>query len=202
MKVSMTTEVDHFPLFLFDFPPWLCRSLQEAKQLDKMKSAMRKGQVLLKKKEEKLSQLESSLLEEVSAGGAAAWACLARSGWQIPCLPSAGNIWGRCSACGCGADSEQLGKAAGFELGGEEGRSRRVGRMEPALLTQEASGPAQLCLRRRGLGLQMRAHETFAQALVPGAESAQPVRDLGDLFKAQKAFDFCLVGPIRLLDGC
>lgn len=39
--------------------------LQEAKQLDKMKSAMRKGQVLLKKKEEKLSQLESSLLEEV-----------------------------------------------------------------------------------------------------------------------------------------
>uniref|UniRef100_A0A8B9F843 Centrosomal protein of 164 kDa n=1 Tax=Amazona collaria TaxID=241587 RepID=A0A8B9F843_9PSIT len=39
---------------------------EEAKQLDKMKSAMRKGQVLLKKKEEKLSQLESSLLEELS----------------------------------------------------------------------------------------------------------------------------------------
>ncbi|NXD64352.1 CE164 protein, partial [Eolophus roseicapillus] len=39
---------------------------EEAKQLDKMKSAMRKGQVLLKKKEEKLSQLESSLLEEFS----------------------------------------------------------------------------------------------------------------------------------------
>uniref|UniRef100_A0A8C4V5D4 Centrosomal protein of 164 kDa n=1 Tax=Falco tinnunculus TaxID=100819 RepID=A0A8C4V5D4_FALTI len=39
---------------------------EEAKQLDKMKSAMRKGQVLLKKKEEKLSQLESSLLEEIS----------------------------------------------------------------------------------------------------------------------------------------
>ncbi|NXP07271.1 CE164 protein, partial [Thinocorus orbignyianus] len=39
---------------------------QEAKQLDEMKSAMRKGQVLLKKKEEKLSQLESSLLEELS----------------------------------------------------------------------------------------------------------------------------------------
>ncbi|KFV78846.1 Centrosomal protein of 164 kDa, partial [Struthio camelus australis] len=39
---------------------------EEAKQLDKMKSAMRKGQVLLKRKEEKLSQLESSLLEELS----------------------------------------------------------------------------------------------------------------------------------------
>ncbi|KFP05493.1 Centrosomal protein of 164 kDa, partial [Calypte anna] len=39
---------------------------EEAKQLDKMKSAMRKGHVLLKKKEEKLSQLESSLLEELS----------------------------------------------------------------------------------------------------------------------------------------
>ncbi|XP_074832798.1 centrosomal protein of 164 kDa [Carettochelys insculpta] len=39
---------------------------EESKQLDKMKSAMQKGQVLLKKKEEKLSQLESSLLEEVS----------------------------------------------------------------------------------------------------------------------------------------
>ncbi|KAM9255818.1 centrosomal protein of 164 kDa [Cariama cristata] len=39
---------------------------EEAKQLDKMKSTMRKGQVLLKKKEEKLSQLESSLLEELS----------------------------------------------------------------------------------------------------------------------------------------
>ncbi|NXS66480.1 CE164 protein, partial [Pandion haliaetus] len=39
---------------------------EEAKQLDTMKSAMRKGQVLLKKKEEKLSQLESSLLEELS----------------------------------------------------------------------------------------------------------------------------------------
>ncbi|KFU86115.1 Centrosomal protein of 164 kDa, partial [Chaetura pelagica] len=39
---------------------------EEAKQLDEMKSAMRKGQVLLKRKEEKLSQLESSLLEELS----------------------------------------------------------------------------------------------------------------------------------------
>ncbi|CAN8199051.1 unnamed protein product [Coccothraustes coccothraustes] len=39
---------------------------EEAKELDKMKSAMQKGQVLLKKKEEKLSQLESSLLEELS----------------------------------------------------------------------------------------------------------------------------------------
>ncbi|RLV93742.1 hypothetical protein DV515_00013363, partial [Chloebia gouldiae] len=39
---------------------------EEAKELDRMKSAMQKGQVLLKKKEEKLSQLESSLLEELS----------------------------------------------------------------------------------------------------------------------------------------
>ncbi|NWR75257.1 CE164 protein, partial [Centropus unirufus] len=39
---------------------------EEAKHLDKMKSAMRKGQVLLKKKEDRLSQLESSLLEELS----------------------------------------------------------------------------------------------------------------------------------------
>ncbi|XP_074383892.1 centrosomal protein of 164 kDa isoform X8 [Zonotrichia albicollis] len=39
---------------------------EEAKELDKMKSAMHKGQVLLKKKEEKLSQLECSLLEELS----------------------------------------------------------------------------------------------------------------------------------------
>ncbi|XP_054251528.1 centrosomal protein of 164 kDa [Indicator indicator] len=39
---------------------------EEAKQLDKMRSAVRKGQVLLKRKEEKLSQLESSLLEELS----------------------------------------------------------------------------------------------------------------------------------------
>ncbi|XP_048683414.2 centrosomal protein of 164 kDa isoform X9 [Caretta caretta] len=45
----------------------VCRNLEEeSEQLDKMKSAMRKGQVLLKKKEEKLSQLESSLLEELS----------------------------------------------------------------------------------------------------------------------------------------
>ncbi|NXN09947.1 CE164 protein, partial [Indicator maculatus] len=39
---------------------------EEAKQLDKMRSAVRKGQVLLKRKEEKLSQLEASLLEELS----------------------------------------------------------------------------------------------------------------------------------------
>ncbi|XP_050178825.1 centrosomal protein of 164 kDa isoform X5 [Myiozetetes cayanensis] len=39
---------------------------EEAKHLDKMKSAMQKGQVLLQKKEEKLGQLESSLLEELS----------------------------------------------------------------------------------------------------------------------------------------
>lgn len=39
---------------------------EETKHLDEMKSAMRKGHDLLKKKEEKLNQLESSLLEEVS----------------------------------------------------------------------------------------------------------------------------------------
>ncbi|XP_016289313.1 centrosomal protein of 164 kDa isoform X4 [Monodelphis domestica] len=39
---------------------------EETKKLDEMKSAMRKGQVLLKKKEEKLSQLENSLREELS----------------------------------------------------------------------------------------------------------------------------------------
>ncbi|XP_027511189.1 centrosomal protein of 164 kDa isoform X3 [Corapipo altera] len=39
---------------------------EEAKHLDKMKLAMQKGQVLLQKKEEKLNQLESSLLEELS----------------------------------------------------------------------------------------------------------------------------------------
>ncbi|XP_029139362.1 centrosomal protein of 164 kDa [Protobothrops mucrosquamatus] len=39
---------------------------EEGRQLDKMKSAMRKGQELLKKKEERLSQLETSLLEEFS----------------------------------------------------------------------------------------------------------------------------------------
>ncbi|XP_032765369.1 centrosomal protein of 164 kDa [Rattus rattus] len=39
---------------------------EETKQLDEMKSAMRKGHDLLKRKEEKLNQLESSLLEEVS----------------------------------------------------------------------------------------------------------------------------------------
>uniref|UniRef100_A0A8C5RSF2 Centrosomal protein of 164 kDa n=1 Tax=Laticauda laticaudata TaxID=8630 RepID=A0A8C5RSF2_LATLA len=45
----------------------VCRNLEEeGRQLDEMKSAMRKGQELLKKKEERLSQLESSLLEEFS----------------------------------------------------------------------------------------------------------------------------------------
>ncbi|KAL1782015.1 centrosomal protein of 164 kDa isoform X1 [Sigmodon hispidus] len=39
---------------------------EETRHLDEMKSAMRKGQDLLKKKEEKLNQLESSLQEEVS----------------------------------------------------------------------------------------------------------------------------------------
>ncbi|KAM6400244.1 centrosomal protein of 164 kDa-like [Rhynochetos jubatus] len=37
---------------------------KEKKQLDKMMLAMQEGQALLKKKEEKISQLESSLLEE------------------------------------------------------------------------------------------------------------------------------------------
>ncbi|XP_042329921.1 centrosomal protein of 164 kDa [Sceloporus undulatus] len=39
---------------------------QEAKQLDEAKSAVRRGQVLLRKKEERLAQLESSLREELS----------------------------------------------------------------------------------------------------------------------------------------
>ncbi|KAM4827964.1 centrosomal protein of 164 kDa isoform 2-T3 [Thomomys bottae] len=39
---------------------------EETRQLDEMKSIMRKGHDLLKKKEEKLNQLESSLLEEAS----------------------------------------------------------------------------------------------------------------------------------------
>ncbi|XP_076781113.1 centrosomal protein of 164 kDa isoform X12 [Arvicanthis niloticus] len=39
---------------------------EETRHLDEMKSAMRKGHDLLKKKEEKLNQLESSLQEEVS----------------------------------------------------------------------------------------------------------------------------------------
>lgn len=46
-------------------PPWT----QETRHLDEMKSAMRKGHDLLKKKEEKLNQLESSLQEEVSSCG-------------------------------------------------------------------------------------------------------------------------------------
>ncbi|XP_063167354.1 centrosomal protein of 164 kDa isoform X2 [Candoia aspera] len=45
----------------------VCRNLEEeGRQLDEMKSAMQKGQELLKKKEQRLSQLESSLLEEFS----------------------------------------------------------------------------------------------------------------------------------------
>lgn len=46
-------------------PPWT----QETRHLDEMKSAMRKGHDLLKKKEERLNQLESSLQEEVSSHG-------------------------------------------------------------------------------------------------------------------------------------
>lgn len=68
MKVTPAADMDYFLSFLFNFPPWHgCWSVQAAKELDKMKSAMEKGQVLLKKKEEKLSQLESSLLEEVNS---------------------------------------------------------------------------------------------------------------------------------------
>lgn len=50
------------------FPPFPPRP-QETRHLDEMKSAMRKGHDLLKKKEEKLNQLESSLQEEVSSCG-------------------------------------------------------------------------------------------------------------------------------------
>ncbi|XP_062995211.1 centrosomal protein of 164 kDa isoform X2 [Elgaria multicarinata webbii] len=39
---------------------------EEGRQLDEMKSAMQRGQALLKKKAERLSQLESSLLDELS----------------------------------------------------------------------------------------------------------------------------------------
>lgn len=45
----------------------MCKDLEEeTRHLDEMKSAMRKGHDLLKKKEEKLHQLESSLQEEAS----------------------------------------------------------------------------------------------------------------------------------------
>ncbi|XP_054549102.1 centrosomal protein of 164 kDa isoform X2 [Talpa occidentalis] len=44
----------------------MCKDLEEARHLHEMKSAMQKGQDLLKKKEEKISQLESSLQEEAS----------------------------------------------------------------------------------------------------------------------------------------
>lgn len=46
-------------------PPWL----QETRHLDEMKSAMQEGHNLLKKKEAKLNQLESSLREEVQPLG-------------------------------------------------------------------------------------------------------------------------------------
>lgn len=60
-----------------------------------MTSAMQKGRVLLAKNAEKLSQLESSLLEEVSTGITAAAACPAAlppcpelsapsMGWSLP----------------------------------------------------------------------------------------------------------------------
>lgn len=56
-----------------------------------MKLAMQKGHVLLKKKEEKLSQLESSLLEEVTP------ASLPRS---LGLLPQAGSVRGSWSLSG------------------------------------------------------------------------------------------------------
>lgn len=65
--------------------------MQEAKELDRMKLAMQKGRVLLKKKEEKLSQLESSLLEEVTP------ASLPRS---LGLLPQAGSVRGSWSLSG------------------------------------------------------------------------------------------------------
>lgn len=68
MKITPAAGLHYFLPLVFNFPPRLGRcSVQEAKELDKMKSAMQKGQALLKKKEEKLSQLESSLLEEVNS---------------------------------------------------------------------------------------------------------------------------------------
>lgn len=42
---------------------------QEERHLDEMQSAVRKGHNLLRKKEEKLNQLESSLQEEVQPCG-------------------------------------------------------------------------------------------------------------------------------------
>lgn len=56
-----------------------------------MKLAMQKGRVLLKKKEEKLSQLESSLLEEVTP------ASLPRS---LGLLPQAASVRGSWSLSG------------------------------------------------------------------------------------------------------
>lgn len=57
LESSACVVVTHFP----SLPPWL----QETRHLDEMKSAMRKGHNLLKEKEDKLNQLESSLREEV-----------------------------------------------------------------------------------------------------------------------------------------
>ena len=43
-----------------------CPALQEASHLEELRETVQKGQSLLRKKEEKLSQLETSLAEEVT----------------------------------------------------------------------------------------------------------------------------------------
>uniref|UniRef100_A0A667ILW6 Centrosomal protein of 164 kDa n=1 Tax=Lynx canadensis TaxID=61383 RepID=A0A667ILW6_LYNCA len=73
----------------------VCKDLEEeTRHLDEMKSAMRKGHDLLKKKEEKLNQLESSLLEEVRPCGHGRLPPFLGCGWVLwslaagssPCL--------------------------------------------------------------------------------------------------------------------
>lgn len=83
-----------------------------------MKSAMRKGQVLLKKKEEKLSQLESSLLEEVNTSIAVVWACLAtfhpaQSSWHPPLGWSLCRAFGPHEGCLAGAQRQAFANRAG-----------------------------------------------------------------------------------------
>lgn len=116
MKVTPAANGDYFLSFLFNFPPRLgCWSVQEAKQLDRMKLAMQKGQVLLKKKEEKLSQLESSLLEEVNSSIPAQ---LHSSCPEL--LPQAGGcegLWGAhgpCQSCSAGGQRLVFASRAGF----------------------------------------------------------------------------------------
>lgn len=81
-------------------PPPLSSWLQETRHLDEMKSAMRKGHDLLKKKEEKLHQLESSLWDEVQPNfcrglpplflgfGWVLWACVGTAGLPGPRIGS------------------------------------------------------------------------------------------------------------------